>query len=82
VRAQEARRVFETVRILMTGVCRWCGENVDGPEVRPGLIVCESPAPIGVSVVQRAHWLGLRMDGLQKTDEVPQSTAPALKAAA
>ena len=45
-------------RFQVKGVCQWCEELVEGPEVRPGLIVCESPERIGISVVRRAHWLG------------------------
>ena len=58
------------------GMCKWCDEFVEGPEVRPGLIVSESPAPVGVSRIRRAHWLGLKpADDVQKVNEVPEAKA-------
>jgi len=39
------------------GVCKWCGELVEGPEVRPYLVVCDSREQTGVSIARRAHWL-------------------------
>jgi hypothetical protein len=62
----------------MTGVCKWCGEIVEGPEVRPGLVVCEARELVGVSVTRRAHWLNVATaENVQKADAGPQEARAA-----